>query len=114
MAASSDQHIEKWIVYGSPHFSARELTVGPGMSVTLKDAAAYGALVVEGHGTINGLPAETPSVLRFGQMSADEFFVTSAAAADGVTITNTSTVEPLVILKHFGPGHPEAAEFIPS
>ncbi|MBM3752444.1 MAG: hypothetical protein FJW38_00505 [Acidobacteria bacterium] len=114
MARSGDTYLEKWIVYGSPHFSARELTIGPGMSTTLQDAAAYGALVVEGHGTINGLPAETPTLLRFGQMSADEFFVTAAAAADGVTITNTSAIEPLVILKHFGPRHPEAAEFLPS
>lgn len=111
-AESGDLHIDKWIVYGSPHFSARELSVAPGASVTIRDPQPSGVLFVQGHGTINGLPAEVPSLLRYGQMSADEFFITAEAAAEGVTISNASHVEPLVILRHFGPGHPGAAEFI--
>jgi hypothetical protein len=110
--ADSDQHIEKWIVYGSPHFCAKELTVGPGASVRITDETAYGALVVQGHGEMNGLAAEVPAMIRFGQMTADEFFVTAEAARAGVSITNRSHIEPLVILKHFGPGHQAAAEFI--
>ena len=46
-------------------------------------------------------------VLRYGQMTADEFFVSEPAAKAGVKIENRSRREPLVILKHFGPNHPE-------
>ena len=41
------------------------------------------------------------TMLRFGGKSRDEFFVSAPAAAKGVTITNNSTCEPLVLLKHF-------------
>lgn len=40
-------------------------------------------------------------MLRFGQLSADEFFVSEKAAKEGVVIHNASKYEPLVILKHF-------------
>ena len=41
-------------------------------------------------------------------MTKDEFFVTADAAKNGVTITNRSATENLVMLKHFGPGNPQA------
>jgi hypothetical protein len=44
-------------------------------------------------------------ILRFGQLSADEFFVGESAARAVVTITNRSLWEPMVILKQFGPNH---------
>jgi hypothetical protein len=50
--------------------------------------------------------------LRFGQLSADEFFVGKEAADAGVKITNFSQYEPLVMLKHFGPNHPEIPESV--
>ena len=46
-------------------------------------------------------------MLRYGQLSADEYFVSEEAAKQGVTITNHSHWEPLVALKHFGPNHPD-------
>ena len=46
-------------------------------------------------------------------MTKDEFFVTAAAAKRGVTITNRSDTEDLVMLKHFGPGNPDADGLIP-
>ena len=46
---------------------------------------------------------ETPTLIRYGQLTADEFFVSNARAREGVLVKNTSPVEPLVILKHFGP-----------
>ena len=49
----------------------------------------------------------TPAMIRFGQMTEDELFVTAAAAAQGVRIENRSESDPLVILKHFGPGNPD-------
>ena len=44
-------------------------------------------------------------MIRFGQMTEDELFVTADAAAGGVRIENRSETDPLVILKHFGPGN---------
>jgi hypothetical protein len=46
-------------------------------------------------------------MIRFGEMTEDEFFVTADAAQRGVSITNLSSSEPLVILKHFNPGNPQ-------
>ncbi len=94
---------ERWIVYGNEYFSATELTVPPQTTVTIKDAGAYGAIVVQGHGALNGVAAESATMLRFGQMSSDEFFITHPAATAGVKVENHSLNEPLVMLKHFGP-----------
>ncbi len=47
-------------------------------------------------------------MIRFGQMTEDELFVTADAARNGVRIENLSETDPLVILKHFGPGNPDA------
>jgi hypothetical protein len=99
---------EKWIAYSTGYYSAKELTVLPGRSVAVRDAAAYGVIVVEGHGAVGKLQVETPSVIRYGQMTRDELFVTAAAARRGVTVTNRSDKEDLVMLKHFGPGNPDA------
>jgi hypothetical protein len=99
--------IENWISYANPCLCATELTVMPGETVTVRDPMPYGAIVVQGHGRIGVHQAESATVLRFGQVSADEFFVGEPAAARGVTITNASRCEPLVLLKHFGPGHPD-------
>ncbi|MBK5290266.1 MAG: hypothetical protein JJE04_01045 [Acidobacteriia bacterium] len=109
---SGQGYSEKWVVYSTPHYSAKELTVLPGRSVTVKDAAAYGLIVVQGWGNIGKLEVETPSLIRYGQMTRDELFVTAAAASEGVRLTNRSETEDLVMLKHFGPGNPDAARFI--
>ena len=98
---------ENWIVYGSEWFSAKHLTVFPGQTVTIKDPAAYGTICVQGYGRFGVHPVSAPSLIRFGEMTEDEFFVTAPAAREGVTITNLSTNEPLVMLKHFNPGNPE-------
>jgi hypothetical protein len=103
---------EKWIVYSTAYYSAKELTVQPGRSITVKDAAAYGLIVVQGWGSIGKMDVETPSLIRYGQLTKDELFVTAAAASRGVTVTNRSDKEDLVMLKHFGPGNPDAAKFI--
>jgi hypothetical protein len=99
---------ENWIVFSTAHYSAKELTVFPGASITVKDAAAYGVIVIEGYGTFGKHEIETPSLIRFGEMTKDEVFVTAEAAGNGVTIKNRSDCENLVMLKHFGPGNPQA------
>jgi hypothetical protein len=45
-------------------------------------------------------------------MTKDEVFVTAAAAGEGVVVTNRSDKEDLVMLKHFGPGNPDAARLV--
>jgi hypothetical protein len=99
--------IENWICYKSDAFSAKELTVLPGRTVKIADGGAYGLIVLQGHGKMDGWDIETPSLIRFGQLTQDEFFVSESAARKGVTITNPSQTDPIVMLKHFGPGNPD-------
>lgn len=98
---------EKWITYANDYFGAKELAVLPGQTVTIKDGAAYGCILVQGYGKLGGYAAEAAIMLRYGQLSADEYFVSEATAKEGVTISNHSRWEPLVMLKHFGPNHPD-------
>ena len=53
--------IEKWVVYANPWVGAKELTVLPGQTVTIKDAAAYGCITVQGHGPLARTTAKPPS-----------------------------------------------------
>jgi hypothetical protein len=105
LAADDPGWVEKWIVYKSPIFSAKELTVWPGATVTMTDTDAYGAIVVQGHGTFGVHQVAAPTMIRFGALTNDEFFVSEDAARSGVRVTNLSDTEPVVILKHFGPGN---------
>lgn len=98
---------EKWICYKSTAFSAKELTVFPGQTVTITDAAAYGLIMMQGHGKLNDWVVETPALIRYGQLTSDEFFVSEEAAIRGVTIQNHSQTDPIVMLKHFGPDNPD-------
>ena len=102
--------VDNWVCYRSSAVSAKELTVLPGETVVVKDAAAYGLIMMQGHGTLNGKPLETPALIRFGQLTYDEYFVSEAAAKKGVTIVNMSQSDPIVMLKHFGPENPDWVE----
>ena len=99
---------EMWITYGSVHYSAKELTVLPGRSVTIRDSAAYGLILTQGHGSFGKMQVSTPSMIRFGELTEDELFVTADAAGNGIAIENASATDPLVMLKHFGPCNPDA------
>ncbi len=99
---------EKWVTYSTDKYSAKELTVFPGRSAVIKDAAAYGLIITQGWGSLGKMDVETPSLIRFGEMTKDELFVTACAARQGVKVTNRSDKENLVMLKHFGPGNPDA------
>jgi len=98
---------EQWVTYGTGWYSAKELTVLPARTVTIKDAEAYGLILTQGYGTFGTVPVSTPSMIRFGELTEDELFVTADAARAGVRIENRSATDPLVILKHFGPGNPD-------
>ncbi len=100
-------YVEKWICYKSASYSAKELTVEPGATVTIYDQAAYGMIMMQGHGTMGVWDIETPALIRYGQLTNDEYFVSEQAAKEGVTIVNKSSSDPIVMLKHFGPGNPD-------
>lgn len=100
-------YVENWICYRSDAFSAKELTVLPGATVTIKDSGAYGMIMMQGHGKMGIWNIETPALIRYGQLTFDEFFVTEKTAMEGVTIVNSSSTDPIVMLKHFGPGNPD-------
>ena len=105
-AGSGDGWEDRWVVYGridgKQLFSARELTLDPGCSCTIRDPGASGWTTVQGCGTIGKLRTQTPTIIRFGQLTEDEVFITHSAAKNGVKITNTGG-EPLVGLRYFGP-----------
>jgi hypothetical protein len=99
-------YVDKWIVYGTVDgkqlFSARELTVFPGGSVSIKDDGAYGLIVTQGSGTIGKLDVDSPNYIRFGEVTKDEVFVTAKRAGEGVPFKNTGA-ETFVSLRYFGP-----------
>jgi len=103
---SGDGFTDRWIVYGTidgeQHFSAKELTVAPGATCTLRDAGASGWITVQGRGRMGKLPLQTPAMIHFGEETADEVFISAVAADRGVEIENTGS-EPLVGLRYFGP-----------
>ena len=104
----ADGYREQWVCYGTGWYSAKELTVLPKRSVTIKDRAPYGIILTQGYGRFGGLQVSTPAMIRFGQMTEDELFVSAAAAEKGIRVENLSDSDPLVLLKHFGPGNPDA------
>ncbi len=110
---ASEGFIDRWIVYGKiggqQLFTAKEFTLEPGAKCTVKDSGAYGLICVQGLGTINGLPLNSPKLIRFGELTEDEYFCSESGAAHGVTLENKSQTEPLVTLRYFGPeANPDA------
>ena len=103
----SDGFLDKWIVYGMVDgvqpFTAKELTINPGTKVMIKDAGAYGLICVQGTGKINREPLISPQMIRFHELTDDEYFCTEEGARTGITFENTSENEPLVCLRYFGP-----------
>ncbi len=97
----NENYTEEWICYKCKEVSAKRLTVNPGKTAVITDMAAYGFILIEGRGKFGNWNIETPTLIRYGELTNDEFFVTEKAAKEGITITNTSDTEPLVMLKHF-------------
>jgi hypothetical protein len=104
--SSSEGYVDRWVVYGKVGgqelFSAKELTVNPGVKVTIKDNGAYGLITVQGSGRLGNQRLQTPAMIRFGELTEDEYFVSDEAARHGVVFENTGS-EPLVTLRYFGP-----------
>ncbi len=106
VAETGDGWTDRWVVYGHCNgrqlFSARELTVEPGATCTLVDPGASGWLTVQGTGRLGPLDVQTPVLIRFGEMTQDELFISYEAARRGVTVTNTGC-DAFVGLRYFGP-----------
>ncbi|MBY0526418.1 MAG: hypothetical protein K2R98_23695 [Gemmataceae bacterium] len=106
IAEQGDGWVDRWIVYGKVDgeelFTAKELTVDPGVRAKVRDNGAYGLITVQGSGHIGKLRLQTPAMIRFGELTEDEVFVTHEAARQGVLFDNTGS-EPLVTLRYFGP-----------
>lgn len=97
---------DEWICYRCDTVGAKRTSVLPGKSVLLKDSVAYGLICVQGYGTIGNQELSSPNMIRYGELTMDEYFVTKEASQEGIRIVNLSSTEPLVILRHFGE-HPE-------
>ncbi len=91
----------EWICYKNPLIGAQRLTLKPRRSYTLRMDAPFGVILLQGRGRFGAHAAETPTLIRFGQDTRDEFFATAPAAANGVLIVNDSDAEDLVLLAHF-------------
>ena len=99
-------YLREWICYRCDVAGAKRLTVLPGSSVEIKEPVAYGVLCVQGGGKIGNMNISSPTLIRYGELTDDEFFVTAGAAKSGVKFQNLSGTEPLVILYHFS-HHPD-------
>ena len=113
----SEGWLDRWVTYGRidgrQRFAAKELTLQPGAKCLVKDGGAYGLITIQGNGRIGRMRLATPAMIRFGEMTEDEVFVSHDAAVEGVTFWNDG-MEPLVTLRYFGPDAcedaPEVAE----
>lgn len=100
-------YVENWICYKCDAFSAKELTIMPQTEIVVHDEAAYGMIMMQGRGKMGVWDIETPALIRFNDLTYDEYFVSEYAAKKGVKIKNESKSDPIVMLKHFGPKNPE-------
>ena len=69
----------------------------------LGDGGATSVILVQGRGRIGKLPLECPAMIRFGEMTEDEVFISEARAKEGYTVENLGRECPLVLLRYFGP-----------
>ncbi|MDK1021178.1 MAG: hypothetical protein QGD90_06035, partial [Candidatus Hydrogenedentes bacterium] len=105
---AAEGHQDRWIVYGAiageQLFSAKELTVEPGATARITDNGASGVICLQGRGRIASLPLESPTMIRFGESTEDEVFISAARAREGYEVENLGGDCPLVLLRYFGPG----------
>ena len=103
---SGDGWSDDWIVYGlvdgQQLFTSKRLTLAPGAKCTIKDPGASSWITVQGEGRLGKMKLQTPTLIRFGETTDDEVFISYEAATSGVEIENTGS-EPLEGLRYFGP-----------
>ena len=103
---SGTGYTDKWIVYGlvdgEQLFSAKELTLDPGAKCTIKDPGASGWITVQGKGRIGKLNLQTPAMIRFGQETEDEVFI-STKPPPPASRSKTPAASRSSGLRYFGP-----------
>ena len=57
---------------------------------------------MQGEGRVGSHAVATPTLIRFGEMTSDELFISAEAALAGYEVVNTGP-GPLVALRYFGP-----------
>lgn len=106
VAAQGKGWVDRWVVYGLVNdrqlFSAKEITLEPGAKCIVTDPGASGWITVQGQGRIGKLDLQTPVLIRFGEHTTDEVFISHQAAVAGYEVENTGN-ERLVGLRYFGP-----------
>lgn len=107
-----DGVVETWITYANEWIAAKQVTVLPGKEIKLKDQACYCAILVQGHGRFGRYECETPGIIRYGKLTADEFFVSEKAAKEGIVLQNKSSYEPMVILQNFANNNVETPKTV--
>src|SRR6476620_10699866 len=83
---------DRWITYGQIDgeqlFTAKELTIDPGVKATIRDAGAYALVCIQGLGKINRMALNSPTMIRFDQLTEDECFVCEEGAKAGIVYEN--------------------------
>tara|TARA_B100000686_G_scaffold218561_1_gene225664 strand:- start:544 stop:825 length:282 start_codon:yes stop_codon:yes gene_type:complete len=69
---------------------------------TLQDPESSSWIATQSNGRMGKLNLQTSGLIRFGEETEDEVFISHEAAAAGVEIENTGS-EALVGLRYFGP-----------
>jgi hypothetical protein len=110
---SGEDWTDKWVCYGEfdglQISTAKELTIAPRTRCRIRDNGAYGLILIQGQGTMNGVEVSSPTMIRFNEMTRDEIFCPCPTARQGVLFENTSDTENFVALRYFGPGvNPQA------
>ena len=108
---------QKWVTYRTgmasekenPDLcSAKKTTVNDGMTMELSENAAFGAIVLSGHGTVQvdgreALPVENVSMYPDrDSLGGDEFFVAPAAARS--FRISCRSMERMAVYQHFASG----------
>ena len=100
----ADGLVDYWVVYGGSLFASKSTTILPGRTVLMKDPGPYSLIAIQGSGTLGKWKIESPALIRFRELTHDEYFVSDIAAKAGLIVTNPNPSDPLVLLKTFGPG----------
>ena len=82
-ATSGPDWTERWVVYLAPSSAPRSSPSAPGGTVTIRDTDAYGCVVVQGHGSLAGHGISSHTLIRYGQLTEDEWFVSESRSAAG-------------------------------
>ena len=99
-----DVYVDKWVCYANPMWRL-ELTILPGQSALIQDDACYGCILVQGHGKFGKYDCEAPTMIRYGDLTSDEFFVMRLRPRRACSLSMRARIDPWSFLKHFGPNN---------